>query len=137
VGAILVEGYGRVPHPDVPAAPIGNLTLREPQLHLPSDGERDPMYMFWTTGDFPHLLNGRSVFELRSFESLLDDARDFPSSASIARLRSRGAKTVVVHRDLARGTPWARTALRDGARDLRPVRTTPRVLVYDLSRRRG
>jgi hypothetical protein len=59
----------------------------------------------------------------------------FPDSSSVARLRRLGVRTVVLHPNLARATPWQRTAKRS-VRGL-PLRRERRaqVVVYQIASR--
>lgn len=112
VGVILFEGSGRLPLAAVPRVPAGQLRTAAPQLHLPSDVLRDLTYMYWSTEGFPRLVNGHSAFVPRSLQELRARMRTFPDAESVAVLRALGVRTVVLHPDLAPGTPWQDAARR-------------------------
>lgn len=109
---LLLEGSGRLPHPEVPAAPPGQRAAPSPQLHLPTGGLLDVLYVFWSVDGFPRLVNGYAAFVPRSLAELEQDVRGFPDAASVRRLRSMGVASVVFHPDLARGTPWEGASAR-------------------------
>jgi hypothetical protein len=113
IGAILAEAWdgGLLLRP-VPAVPTARLGAAAPQFHLPSDPFRDPIYMFWSTEEFPPLVNGHSGFIPQALAGLRASKSSFPSADSVAALRRMGARTVVLHVDLARGTPWRDAASR-------------------------
>ena len=105
-------------HPRVPPMPSDQRGLPSPQLHLPLTTQANRMYVLWSTDGFPRIVNGRGSFDPTSFVRLGGEIANFPDRPSVARLRSIGVRTVVLHRDLAAGTPW-----RDAAR--RSVRGLP------------
>jgi hypothetical protein len=117
--AILAEGSalglgerGKAPvsgpaEPRVPGPPPGQLGQPSPQLHLPIRARREYDYMLWSTEGFPRIVNGTSGFPPRFLRRLALQVRGFPSRASVARLRSLGVRTVILHPDYAAGTPWS------------------------------
>jgi hypothetical protein len=114
--AVVVEGRGPLPLNEVPAIPAGQRGIEAPALHLPSSYLPDLRYTFWTTDDdFPRVANGTAGFVPVELRRLRRDARSFPDAASVAALRHAGIRTVVVHLDLAAGTPWADAAQRSVA----------------------
>lgn len=143
-GAVLVEGSGfdlgkngqafvtGPAHPPVPTMPLDQARLPPPQLHLPLTTQSNRMYVLWSTSGFPRIVNGRGSFDPISFVRLTGEIAKFPDRASVERLRSIGVRTVVLHRDLAAGTPW-RDAARRSVRGLplqREEKTT--LVVYRL-----
>ena len=61
-------------------------------------------------------------------------ARGFPDRATVARLKALGVRTVILHRDLASGTPWEDADARPvRGLGLRPKRIGE-LVVYDLRR---
>jgi hypothetical protein len=117
---VALEGLGApIPTAALPPRPAGIEAAGEGlQLHLPLNvgfpGEA--LYMLWTTGRFPPLVNGYSGLvpeRLRQFAPVL---RRFPDAASLDALRVMGVKTVVLYPQLANGTPWddAETRSIDG-----------------------
>ena len=117
----------------VPESP-SVVRLPEPQLHLPADGkDADVLYGFWSTNGFPELVNGASGFEPRSRRRAAHSrSTDFRDSATVIRLRALGVRTVILHRDLASGTPWEDAAARPvRGLGLRP-RRSGELVVYDL-----
>jgi len=102
--------------PPVPAAPAGQRDAPAPQLHLPF-AEAYPFgfaefYVYWSTDGFPEIANGWAGFLPRSDVRFYRAAMGFPSARSLARLRGLGIRTVIVHPDLAAGTPLAKAASR-------------------------
>jgi hypothetical protein len=119
--AVLVEGSGfdlgggglRGPsHPAVPPLPTGYPAAPDPQLHLPLTVAANRRYVLWSTNGFPRLVNGRGSFVPRSLERLTYELRNFPDRASADLVRATGVKLVVLHPNLAHGTPWAGAASR-------------------------
>ena len=133
VALVVVEGWPSHRYVAVPEPP-STVRLPEPQLHLPADGkDADVLYGFWSTNGFPELVNGASGFEPRSRQrAARRHSRGFPDRATVARLRALGVRTVILHRDLASGTPWADA----DARSVRGLGLRPRrigeLVVYDL-----
>ncbi|HZA57631.1 MAG TPA: hypothetical protein VE523_00415 [Solirubrobacterales bacterium] len=126
VFGIVVEGRGLPFDPwddqDQPAVdevPPSVADLPAPQLHLPAEGgEENRRYVLWSTDGFPLLVNGRASTRPDSIEELITDMRDFPSEATVERLRAYGVRSVVLHTDLTQDWPQA------GA-ELRPVEGLP------------
>jgi hypothetical protein len=130
VAAILVEGVGPVPHPDVPARPAAQATAAAPLLHLPW-GE-DYRYLTWSTGSFLPLVNGEGAFEPKAFDALRRAVRGFPDARSVALLRRFGVRTVLLHTSLARDTPWRRAARKPTAGLGLRRRAVGSTIVYEL-----
>ena len=108
VVVVLAEGGGfGYPHPRVPAEPAGARAAPAPQLHLPVAADDNRRYLLWSTDGFPDMVNGRSSFIPRQFLAITSAVTGFPDAASVARLRRLGVRSVVLHRDRLRGTPWA------------------------------
>lgn len=102
---VAYEGAVRLPLLPVASPPVPLSSLAGPQLHLPSDFYQDPHYMLWSTDGFPLIANGAGSFDppvLKELRAL----GGFPDASSVAVLRARGIRTVVVHRRNAPGTPW-------------------------------
>lgn len=112
VAAILAEGFGPPPLDRVPAPPSAVRQAGAPLLQLPIDFYFGSRYAYWTVGDFPPIANGTGAFEPAQAEELRKSAERFPDAQSMARLRALGIRTVVLHPDLAFGTPWQSTASR-------------------------
>ncbi len=53
------------------------------------------------------MVNGRSSFIPRQFLAITSAVTGFPDAQSVTRLRRLGVRSVVLHRDRLRGTPWA------------------------------
>ena len=105
VAAILVEGFG-LPHPRVPARPPDELAAPAPQLHLPTIVGLDGIYAYWGIGSFPRMANAASSFDPRLVADIRKSSQTFPNADSVRFFRWIGIRSVVFHRDLARGTPW-------------------------------
>jgi hypothetical protein len=144
VAAILVEGSGfdlgrggalisGPSHPAVPRPPAGQLEIAAPQLHLPLTVAANRRYVLWSTDGFPQLLNGRGSFQPRSFLRLESQLASFPDRRSVALVRSAGVRTVVLHRDLARGTTWEQTASRPVARLRLKRERRGELVLYDVA----
>ena len=126
VFGIVVEGRGLPFDPwddqDQPAVdevPPSVAEVPAPQLHLPAEGgEENRRYVLWSTDGFPLLVNGRASTRPDEIEELITDMRDFPSEATVERLRAYGVRSVVLHTDLAQNWP------QEGA-ELRPVEGLP------------
>ena len=134
VALVVVEGWPSHRYVAVPESP-SVVRLPEPQLHLPADGkDADVLYGFWSTNGFPELVNGASGFEPRSRRALRESLDGFPDRATVVRLKALGVRTVILHRDLASGTPWEDAASRPvRGLGLRPKRSGE-LVVYDLRR---
>jgi hypothetical protein len=120
VTLVFVEGLGPTPLARVPDLPSGPVAAVEPELHLPSVDEIESHYTFWSIGGFPKLANGRGAFVPSRIVEIRNATADFPDANSVEYLRRLGIRTVILHPDLAAGTPW-----EDAAR--RPTRGLPLV----------
>jgi hypothetical protein len=83
-------------------------------MHLPlQTGEASsPRVVLWSTDGFARVTTGIGAYEPRGYSKLKRDMQGFPDRTSIARLRALGIRVVVLHPDLAVGTPWEHTAER-------------------------
>jgi len=84
--------------------------------------------MYWSTEDFPRLVNGHSGFVPRSLEKVRSETKAFPDERSAALLQSIGVRTVIVHPELrvrvqsrSRRNPTGSGLTIDVAEDSRPV----------------
>jgi hypothetical protein len=111
IAAILVEGFGPPAHKAVPGRPAA-FAAPAPQLHLPTIVGLDGVYAYWSIGGFPKLANAASSFDPTVVEEIRALSQQFPSRRSIMFFRRIGIRSVILHRDLARGTPWGRVATR-------------------------
>jgi hypothetical protein len=132
VGAILVEGSGSLTLARVPPPPAAGLAVDQPRFHLPSHPYVDSLYMYWSTESFPPLVNGYSGFVPRSLAQLRALMTAFPNPETVAALRSIGVRTVVLHPDLASGTPWQHVASRSIQGLPVARREVDGVVVYDI-----
>jgi hypothetical protein len=112
VTAILVEGFGPIPHARIPAPPPGELSAPAPQLHLPTDDFTDGIFAYWGVGRFPKMANAASSFDTQVTLDIRSAAEAFPDARSVRFLRSVGVRSVILHRKLAFGTDWKNTAAR-------------------------
>lgn len=103
---VLIEGWARTPHPQVPTEPREMHALAGPVLILPTDTLTDQRYMYWSTDGFPQLVNGGSGVQPAKQDQIRQAATDFPSQRSVDYLRQLGVRTVVVFRDGLAGTPY-------------------------------
>jgi hypothetical protein len=134
-GTILLEGVGPVAHPNVPRSPPGLRAAVPPLLLLPTDPSQEHRYSYWSTAGFPEMVNGHGSFEPTALERLRRIVQPFPDAESVRALRTLGVRTVVLHPELAAGTPW-----QDASR--RPIRglgiamtVTDGLVLYDLESR--
>ena len=136
VGAILLEGFGPVPHFPVPSPPPEMKSAPAPQLHLPSDYGHDLIYTYWSTNGFRDMVNGSGSFELNELLALRTQIAGFPDAPSVDALRELGVRTVVLHSGFAAGTLWADAARRPiaGLPLRREIR--PEVILYHLEPKR-
>lgn len=109
---VLLEGLGPTQHPLVPMVPSGLVGTPAPRLHLPSDGLHDARYAYWSIGAFPSIANGYASITPRRLTRTRRLAAGFPDARSVASLRELGLRTVVLHPELAVGTPWHDAARR-------------------------
>jgi hypothetical protein len=104
-GLVLLEGFGPPPHVRVPRAPAGQLGAPAPHLHLPMGDLPNSRYTYWSIDGFPDQANGYGAFSPASQVQLRRVSTTFPDRRSVALLRDFGIRTVILHRDLAEGTP--------------------------------
>jgi hypothetical protein len=111
--AIVVEGRG-LPfdpgddqdQPAVPYPPSSSARLPAPQLHLPAKRPEDNRrYLLWSTDGFPDMVNGRASTNPVEIGDLIEEMRDFPDPATVARLREYGVRSVILHTARTPGTP--------------------------------
>jgi hypothetical protein len=138
--AVVVEGMGlpfdptdERTQPRVPSVPPSVASVPAPQLHLPAvRPAENRRYVLWSTDGFPSTVNGRSSFNPPFTLRLIRSEKGFPDRSSVARLERLGVRSVVLHSDLARGTPWAGAAARPVAGlPLERSRNGP-LVVYEL-----
>ena len=135
------RGRGLRPRPLVPAPagaarrPPASPSLQAPLLQLPAAADDNRRYLLWSTDGFPRMVNGRSSITPKRTERILASVNSFPDAASVAALRRLGLRSVVLHADRLRGTPWAdwRVPSGRGARDHPPRPRAPRRLRPSLS----
>jgi hypothetical protein len=132
VAAILVEGFGPIPEPRVPAVPPGELSQAAPQLHLPTNDFTDGEYAYWGIGGFPRMANAGGGFDPQVILDTRSSAIGFPDGGSVRFLRRIGVRSVILHRDLVFGTPWQDTADRPIAGLGITRRDEGQLVVYDL-----
>ena len=106
IGLVAADDWGGPRHWPVATAPVSVSALPAPIMFLPTDQIGDYHLMLWTTDGFPTLANGNSGFNPPQQEQLRQATRTFPDAASVAALRAKGIRTVVVVRSRAAGTPW-------------------------------
>jgi hypothetical protein len=112
VAAILVEGLGPLTHPRVPPPPDAVRLEAAPQLHLPAGFKDDLRYSYWSTAGFPETVNGAGGFDPDGYDALRKAIAGFPDAESMRVLRLLGVKSVLLHPDVAVGTPWEGAAAR-------------------------
>jgi hypothetical protein len=97
-GLIVLEGVPDTPFPEVPSAPVSFASLAEPTLVLPTDLAEDELIQLWSVDGFPDIANGSSGYIPPGLFELRKTVESFPDAASVAYLRGRGIRTVVVER---------------------------------------
>ncbi|MGI5246289.1 hypothetical protein [Dactylosporangium sp. CA-139066] len=95
-------------NPEVPAAPVKMSTLQAPLMVLPTSELFDMNVMLWSTDGLPKIVNGGSGFTPADQEILRLNMQQFPDEATVTQLRELKIHTIVVLRDEAAGTPYAR-----------------------------
>ncbi|AGL19131.1 hypothetical protein [Actinoplanes sp. N902-109] len=103
---VLIEGLPAMDHVAVPAAPAALAAAPGPVMVLPSDDSIDLSIMLWSTAGFPSMANGASSIVTPVRQELRTLMQQFPSTASVTRLRALGIRSVVVLRDRVGGTPY-------------------------------
>lgn len=134
---VLAEGAGFgpgrwYPHPTAPPAPSGLAGVAAPVLQLPFRAQDNRDYLLWSTDGLRPLVNGRSSVQPRRTTALIDQLDGFPDRRSVAALRRFGVRSVVLHDDRLRGTPWAGWRARDGAGLGVGRRPVGRLVVYRI-----
>jgi hypothetical protein len=112
-GAV-VEGVPSETFPHSQVEPIG-LDLKrlpEPILILPTIGVWDYYTQVWSTDGFPTLVNGSSGFDPKEQQRMREVLRPFPDTDSVAYLRARQVKVVVMLRKLIPNSPWQGSSYR-------------------------
>jgi hypothetical protein len=77
--------------------PRGTVTIEYPLPRPEAVPLNDPLYMYFSTMHWQPLLNGYSGHYPVSYIDLLKSQRTFPDDASMAVLRARGVKAIIVH----------------------------------------
>jgi hypothetical protein len=111
---VLVEGRGlpfdpfdNQAQPKVPPEPPSTASVPAPQLHLPALRATDNRrYVLWSTDGYPKIVNGRSSLNPTWTERLIRRERDFPDRRGAALLSRIGVRSVVLHTNRVKGTPW-------------------------------
>jgi len=143
---VLVEGRGlpfdpfdNQAQPKVPAVPVSAGAVPAPQLHLPARRATDNRrYVLWSTDGYPKIVNGRSSLNPQFTEHLIHREQGFPDRHSVEVLQRLGVKSVVLHTDRTKGTPWqdaATTSIK--GLPLTRSRLSPDMLVYEVLRGGG
>nr|BFE64341.1 hypothetical protein GCM10020063_088670 [Dactylosporangium thailandense] len=106
---VLAEGVHKPqPNPEVPPAPVAMSTLEAPLMVLPTGELQDMNTMLWSTDGLPKMVNGGSGFTPDDQQILRLNMQQFPDEATVAQLRELKVRTVVVLRDRAQGTEYAK-----------------------------
>jgi hypothetical protein len=77
--------------------PRGTVTIEYPLPRPEAVPLNDPFYMYFSTMHWQPLLNGYSGHYPVSYVEMLKTQRTFPDEASIAVLKARGVKAIIVH----------------------------------------
>jgi len=100
------DDWGGPLHWPVAQAPLVVSTVPAPVMFLPTDLVGDYHLMLWSTDGWPTLANGSSGFDPPWQAKLREAVKPFPDAGSVAALRARGVRTVVVARSRAVGSAW-------------------------------
>ena len=103
---VIVEGFNRTPHVPVTPEPVALHGVAEPTMVLPSDGIMELTVMLWSTDGFPRIVNGLTSFTPAGQQEIRNATVTFPDPGSVAFLRERGIRTVIVLPDRVAGTAW-------------------------------
>ena len=137
---VLVEGRGlpfdpfdNQAQPKVPAVPPSVVGVPAPQLHLPAKRATDNRrYVLWSTDGYPKIVNGRSSLNPQYTERVIRKEEGFPDRRGVDLLQRLGVKSVVLHTNRTKGTPWQDAASK-------PLGTLPLtrrrdgyLLIYEL-----
>lgn len=96
IAALVVEGSGPVAVVEAPNSPRAVAEAPGPLFMLPSNVFTDPGYVLSTTDRFQPIVNGTNGFFPTTQAAFRSAAGSFPSRPSVAWLRSRGVRTVVI-----------------------------------------
>jgi hypothetical protein len=131
---VLAEGLNTIDHPVVPPTPAGFATAAGPLFVLPSDSSSDFLPMYWSTAQFPKIVNGASGFNPKEQLKARDVARSFPDRNSVAYFQRIGVRSVVVVKAKA-GKAYPRAVAPDRYADGLGIqwREYPDIIVYSLS----
>ena len=89
--------------------------------------------MFWTIDRFPPLVNGYSGLYTIRLARLLPFLPGFPDADSVRALEAYGVRTVVVHLELAAGTPYQDAATRPIGRLPLVRRQVGSLVIFDVT----
>jgi hypothetical protein len=115
---VLVEGRG-LPfdpfndqaQPKVPAVPLSTSSVPAPQLHLPAKRATDNRrYVLWSTDGYPKIVNGRSSLNPQYTRRIIRREEGFPDRRGVEMLSKLGVRSVVLHTNRTKGTPWQNAA---------------------------
>ncbi|MFJ1762738.1 hypothetical protein ACIOD2_20640 [Amycolatopsis sp. NPDC088138] len=116
----LLEGVPAEPHSPVTGIPPDLVKVFEssppPSLLLPVTqglGEfSEYVYQFWSTDGFPQLANGHNGLLPPQYDEIMQAAKTFPDTHSVAVLRKYGIRQVLLLKAAAAGGPYAPAATR-------------------------
>src|SRR3954453_2488833 len=103
---VAADDWGGPLHWPVARAPLAVRAVPAPVMFLPTDLVGDYHLMLWSTDGWPTLANGSSGFDPPWQARLREAVKGFPDARSVAALRARGVRTVVLVRSRAAGSPW-------------------------------
>lgn len=120
MAAVVIEGRGlpfdpfdNQAQPRVPPVPPSVASVASPQLHLPAQRATDNRrYLLWSSDGFPAIVNGRSSLNPAFTERLIERVEPFPDRRTVALLARLGVKSVILHANRVKGTPWDAAAER-------------------------
>ncbi len=137
---VLVEGRGlpfdpldTQAQPKVPPVPPSTASVPDPQLHLPALRPTDNRrYVLWSTDGYPKIVNGRSSLNPAFTAQLIRRERGFPDRSGVELLSQLGVRSVVLHTNRVKRTPWQDAARKPiGGLPLRRTRVGE-LVIYEL-----
>jgi hypothetical protein len=137
---VLVEGRGlpfdpldTQAQPKVPPVPPSTASVPDPQLHLPALRSTDNRrYVLWSTDGYPKIVNGRSSLNPAFTAQLIRRERGFPDRSGVELLSQLGVRSVVLHTNRVKRTPWQDAARKPiGGLPLRRTRVGE-LVIYEL-----
>jgi hypothetical protein len=94
--AVVWEDRSRIPQWEIYRPPVPLAALPTPTFIWPTSQVIDYYFMLWQADGWPVIANGDSGFYPKFQVELQDKTKDFPDAASVAYLRAKGIKSVMI-----------------------------------------